>query len=97
MITDEARALYKYFELKIVYYPVWKMSTIIYYSEQKCLKGTLPQTHQDDEDDPHQMGGNFIFKFNENTGFERVFDYPSKTPPDRPKPDDLLKFLKEDH
>lgn len=95
MITDETRNLYKFFELKISYLKVWIAETLIYYSEQKLMGKVLPTTHADAEDDPHQMGGNFVMEFKGGNEFEIVFRYPSQIPPDRPDVGNLVKFLRE--
>lgn len=95
MITDETRVLYKFFDLKVSYSMVWNTTGLIYYAEQVALNRALPQKYQDVEDDPHQMGGNFILQFDSNNKFSTVFSYASKTPPDRPSPDILLEFLRE--
>ena len=94
MITDERRLLYKFFELKVSYVKVWTSETLMYYAEQKLLGKKLPSSYEDVEDDPHQMGGDFILKFN-GERFEVVFEYPSQIPPDRPSPQSLVEFLNE--
>lgn len=95
MITDEERILYKFFNLKISYSLVWGTTNLIYYAEQVNLKRALPQKYQDVEDDPHQMGGDFILEFDTDNKFSTVFSYASKTPPDRPSLDILLDFLRK--
>ncbi len=66
----------------------------MYYAEQKLMGKKLPSSYEDVEDDPHQMGGDFILKFNDER-FEVVFKYPSQIPPDRPSPRSLVEFLNE--
>lgn len=95
MITDEARVLYKFFNLKKSYYAVWKQVTVVYYAEQRAMKRILPRS-EDSKDDPHQMGGDFVLEFQADSGeFKTVFSHPSQTPPDRVKPDSLIDFLKQ--
>lgn len=93
MITDETRVLYKLFGLKNSYSKVWNKETLIYYAEQLLRIGQLPKAYQDVEDDPHQMGGNFLIEFTGDSSFKLVYDYKSKNPPDRPSAEALLKFL----
>jgi len=96
MITDEKRVLYKLFGLKKSFLKVWNTETLIYYAEQLALSRELPKSYQDVEDDPHQLGGNFIVEI-DNEGeepiFKAVFVYRSKNPPDRPSAQALLQFL----
>lgn len=104
MITDEKRILYKFFGLPNSYLKVWNCETLTYYSEQLLKKGQLPQAYKDVEDDPHQMGGNFIIELDQskdnsnmeqNETFRVVYTYKSKNPPDRPSSADLLRFLEQ--
>ncbi len=92
MITDEERVLYKFFELRVSYFKVWNSETLMYYAEQKLMGKKLPASYEDVDDDPHQMGGDFILKFDAEK-FEVVFKYPSQIPPDRPKAQSLVEFL----
>jgi hypothetical protein len=92
MITDEKRVLYQIFDLKRSFSKVWNTETLIYYAEQLRKNIDLPQAYRDINDDPHQMGGNFIIKA---SNFRLLFAYRSKTPPDRPSPDMLIKLLKD--
>lgn len=94
MVTDQERRLYKLFGLPNSYLKVWNSETLIYYAEQLIKLGTLPGAYQDVEDDPHQMGGNFIFEWSDNFELKLAFSYKSKNPPDRPSTNDLLEFLK---
>lgn len=67
--------------------------TLIYYAEQKFFGRKLPQSYEDVEDDPHQMGGDFLLEFKSNSELHIVFSHPSQTPPDRPSPNKLIEFL----
>jgi hypothetical protein len=93
MITDEARVLYKFFNLKSSYYAVWKSATLVYYAEQRTAKRILPKSEE--KDDPHQLGGDFLLEAQLNSAeFKILLSHASKTPPDRVKPTDLINFLK---
>jgi hypothetical protein len=106
MITDNNRHLYNAFELKSSYSKVWCTETLTYYAEQVRMNRSLPKAYEDVEDDPHQLGGNFIIEINNDSSisstnnsdfksqYRVVYEYKSKTPPDRPSIDELLSFLK---
>ncbi len=98
MITDSERKLYKLFGMKKSYSKVWSISCLVYYAEQLNFKRQLPKAYEDVDDDPHQMGGNLILqvdKSNENSySFKSLYVYKSATPPDRPKPSDMLNFIR---
>lgn len=95
MITDPNRILYKLFDLKKSYYKVWNTDCLSYYGEQLALSRQLPKAYHDVEDDPHQMGGNFILEYDsgDSNSFKIVYIYKSKTPNDRPSVQELLDFL----
>ncbi|RNA05908.1 Prostamide prostaglandin F synthase [Brachionus plicatilis] len=93
MVSDQDRRLYKLFGLPNSYVKVWNSETLIYYAEQLVRLGTLPGSYQDVEDDPHQMGGNFILQYSDDSNFRLIFSYKSKNPPDRPSAQTLLEFL----
>ena len=92
-ITDENKTLYKLFGLKRSFQKVWNTQTLIYYAEQVSLNRELPKAYEDVEDDPHQMGGNFILKNDNDNNFEVIYAYRSKSPPDRPSAQALIDFL----
>jgi hypothetical protein len=74
---------------------VWNTSSLTYYAEQLKHKRQLPKAYQDVEDDPHQMGGNFTLQLdNEENSFHIVHEYKSKSPPDRPTSDSIIRFLR---
>ena len=54
------------------------------------MKRDLPKAYKDIHDDPHQMGGNFIIDVET---FKILYTFKSKTPPDRPLCEELLKKL----
>ena len=98
MITDEKRTLYKLLGLSKSFLKVWHSETLIYYSEQVVLNRELPKAYEDIQDDPHQLGGNFILEI-KNTymdqTFKMIYAYKSRNPPDRPSPKSLLEFLSQ--
>lgn len=69
---------------------VWNTSTLRFYGCESAKGTPLPQSYSDVEDDPHQMGGDFILDKN----LKMVFIYRSKTPSDRPVVDEVLEALK---
>ena len=99
MMSDFDRELYKYFNLKRSFLKVWNSQTLDYYAEQLASRRELPKSYKDVADDPHQMGGDFIFQVNttqDNTDsltFKPVLDYKSKTPVDRPSCQQLIEKL----
>ena len=66
---------------------VWAISTIVYYAEQKLAGRSLLAMLN--EDDPHQLGGDFII----NSDGKFLLVYHSKTSTDRPSVDYLLNYL----
>ena len=103
MISDVNRIWYSYFRLRRSFYKVWNTDTLDYYGEQVAAKRELPKAYKEVDDDPHQMGGDFIIKFNNNNNNENaiknqlcqvLLEYKSKTPVDRPTCDHLIKTLK---
>ena len=98
MITDESRVLFRLFGLRKSFKKVWCTQSLIYYAEQLTLNRELPKAYQDIEDDPHQMGGNFIVEIdssNDKPTFKVIYIYKSESPPDRPSAQKLLEFLKQ--
>lgn len=93
MISDHERELYKFFSLKRSFLKVWNSQTLDYYAQQLASKRELPKSYKDVEDDPHQMGGDFLIQVDEAFRFKLVLDYKSKTPVDRPTSDQLLQSL----
>ena len=68
---------------------VWNATTLSFYGEKLAKSEPLPQAYADIEDDPHQMGGDFIL---DNQG-KLLFAYRSKVPNDRPAVDLILQTL----
>uniref|UniRef100_A0A914BFB4 Uncharacterized protein n=1 Tax=Patiria miniata TaxID=46514 RepID=A0A914BFB4_PATMI len=91
MVVDEDRKVYSSMGLGRSISKVWHISTITYYAEMKASGRTLPSKLENIEDDPTQMGGDLVVDRHGNTAFIHC----SKTPPDRPAVDDLIKVLKD--
>jgi peroxiredoxin len=87
MLLDADRRLYVALGLKRSVSKVWAISSLVYYAEQK-LAGRILLSMLD-EDDPHQLGGDFII---DSTG-KLVLVYQSKTSTDRPSVHFVLNFL----
>lgn len=88
---DPTRALYNHLGLRRSIKKVWNTSTLRFYGCESAKGTPLPQSYSDIEDDPHQMGGDFIL----NKDLKIVFVYRSKTPSDRPGVDEVLEALKQ--
>lgn len=88
MFLDEKRNLYKLFNLPCTMKLVWGISSLIKYAEFICSERELFSLEEDD--DPHQLGGNFIIDCNGVVEFL----HRSKTPVDRPFLSVLLKQVK---
>lgn len=97
MVTDRKRKIYNLFNLRKSYSKVWSTESLVYYAEQLNFKRQLPKAYEDVEDDPHQMGGNFILECeskDQDLMFKCVYIYRSQSPPDRPSPADMINFLR---
>ena len=94
MVIDEERVFYEMFGLKRSFKKVWSIQTLVYYAEQVCLQRELPKSYEEVEDDPHQMGGDFILE-HVSEKVQLVMAYRSQSPPDRPKADQLIQFLRQ--
>ena len=82
---DPERKLYDMFGLEQSIKRVWNCQTIWNYAAMKVAGDKLPSMSEDD--DPHQMGGDFIL--NENGVV--LLHYASKVPSDRPSIEQLLE------
>lgn len=91
MLMDPDRNIYKFFGLKRSILRVWNISTLTYYAEQLAAERSLPHAIENIEDDPHQMGGDFVL----NSSGNLTMIHCSKTPMDRPSVDVLIDHLKE--
>lgn len=94
LITDQDRKIYKLFNLKKSYSKVWCTDSLVYYAEQLNFKRQLPKAYEDVEDDPHQMGGNIVLQV-EDSVYKAVYIHRSKSPPDRPTPNELIDFIQK--
>ena len=89
MFVDPARQLYNALGLKRSVAKVWSISALVYYAEQKRAGRKLVAMFE--EDDPTQMGGDFVF----DKDGTLALVYRSKVSTDRPSVDDLLKCVKD--
>lgn len=88
MLLDADSQLYKALGLKKSVAKVWAISSLVYYSEQKIAGRNFISLY--DEDDLHQLGGDFII----DSAGNLALVYPSKMSTDRPSVEFLLNFLK---
>ncbi|KAK4319943.1 hypothetical protein Pmani_009145 [Petrolisthes manimaculis] len=86
---DQTRSLYTFLGLRRSVKAVWNTATLSYYGSEVAKGTPLPQSYTDLEDDPHQMGGDFIFDSNATLKFV----YRSKTASDRPSVDHILQAI----
>lgn len=83
---DPDRTLYDMFGLEQSIKRVWNQETICSYAAMKVAGKKLPLMCSDD--DPHQMGGDFIL---DNDG-SVLLHYASTVPSDRPSIEKLLEY-----
>ena len=88
MLLDKDREVYTAFGLKISLSKVWMINSLVYYADQKLAGKKLIAVL--DDDDPHQLGGDFIV----NSKGKLVMVYPSKDFADRPTIEYLLNSAK---
>ncbi|XP_037078587.1 uncharacterized protein LOC119099623 [Pollicipes pollicipes] len=89
LLVDPQRKLYHALGLARSIAKVWQHSTLQYYGGQKAAGRPLPAAYRGVEDDPHQMGGDFILD-----GAGRLaLVHCSTSPPDRPSVQHLLETL----
>ncbi|XP_043217155.1 uncharacterized protein LOC122379213 [Amphibalanus amphitrite] len=90
LLLDPERQLYRALGLARSIAKVWQHSTLQYYGGQKAAGRPLPAAYTGVEDDPHQMGGDFIVD-----GSDRlVLVHCSTSPPDRPTVPALLTAVR---
>ena len=70
---------------------MWQHSTLQYYGGQKAAGRPLPAAYSGLEDDPLQMGGDFLL----DPAGRLTMVYCSSSPPDRPAVNDLLQRLRK--
>ena len=87
MFVDPERKLYKAFGLKRSVAEVWNTAALIYYAEQKRAGRKLVGMY--DNDDPTQMGGDFVIDRHGNV----VLIHRSKISTDRPSVDEIISCL----
>ncbi|KAI8486915.1 hypothetical protein Bbelb_354230 [Branchiostoma belcheri] len=91
MLLDQERKLYGAFGLGRSVSKVWSVAALTYYAEQKAAGRTLPNKYENVEDDPHQMGGDFIF----DPQGHALMVHCSKVSTDRPEVTTIISVLKE--
>lgn len=89
LLLDAKRELYLSIGLQTSLAKTWSISALTYYTEQVCAGRTLPTPMENVDDDPNQMGGDFIVG---NNG-SMVYTHPSQTPSDRPSVEKLIQML----
>ena len=89
MFVDPARQLYNALGLKRSVAKVWSISALVYYAEQKRAGRKLVAMFE--EDDPTQMGGDFVF----DKDGKLALVHRSKVSTDRPSVEELLKCVKD--
>lgn len=87
MFIDHERKLYQALGLHRSVSKSWCTTALIYYAEQKRKGRKLFGVFE--EDDPSQMGGDFIIDYHGNMKLV----YRSKVSTDRPTVEDLVKAL----
>jgi len=90
LYIDPDRTLYQYVGLSRSIYKTWNIGSITYYGEQIAQGRQLPKSYSDIEDDPHQMGGDFVLS--KDGHFLLV--HCSSNPRDRPSVDTLLSVCR---
>jgi len=88
MFVDPERRLYNALGLKRSVAKVWSIAALVYYAEQKCTGRKLVAMFE--EDDPTQMGGDFIL---DEYG-KLALVHRSKVSTDRPSVEELLKCVR---
>lgn len=88
IMVDPDRRLYCAVGLRKSMYRVWGIGSLIFYAEQMCAGKALVKG--EDDDDLHQMGGDFIIDCQGKMGLV----YCSKVSTDRPSVDQLVAVLK---
>mgnify|MGYP001801755501 FL=1 len=71
-------------------FQTWNIGSVTYYGEQIAQGRQLPKAYSDIEDDPHQMGGDFII----SKSGHFLLVHCSTVPTDRPSVDTLLTVFK---
>ena len=89
MFVNPARQLYNALGLRRSVAKVWSIPSLVYYAEQKRAGRKLVAMFE--EDDPTQMGGDFVF----DKDGKLALVYRSKVATDRPSVENLLKCVKE--
>ncbi|CAK8680133.1 unnamed protein product [Clavelina lepadiformis] len=94
MLLDRSRKLYSALNLPRSVAKVYHSESLSYYGEAISRGEPIPKMFSNIEDDPHQLGGNFIVTMTDNQP-TFSFIYRSATPADRPKVADILCMLQD--
>lgn len=87
LISDRERHLYKKFGLPRTIREVWSLEVVKMYATKKAQGVKLVPMYEDD--DPYQLGGDFIIDGNGIV----VMSHPSANPVDRPSVEKILSAL----
>lgn len=90
-MSDCERGVYKALDLPCKVSPVWSMTMLMYYAEQKLSGRQLPQMLE--EDDPHQLGGDVMLDSNGRVLLVHRTVTSSK---DRPPAEKILQCLRQE-
>lgn len=86
LLTDESREVYNYFGLRVSFRKVWGSETMQYYAGQKQQGKEFLRPFENVEDDPLQMGGDFLV----NNQGKLILYHPQKTAADRPAINEII-------
>ena len=89
MFVDPERHLYNALGLRRSVAKSWSIPALVYYAEQKRAGRKLAAMFE--EDDPNQIGGDFIL---DEQG-RLALIHRSKTPTDKPSVEELLSCVKD--
>jgi len=85
MFRDPERKLYNAVGLRTSLGKTWHINTLTWFADQIRAQRAIPTMMKND--DPHQMGGDFII----SKQGEMAYMYGSKSAPDRPSVEVLLE------
>lgn len=90
VLCDEKREVYKSLGLKTSVSKVWNIEMVTYYAEQLASNKQLHKKYENVEDDPLQMGGDFILDKNGSLALVHA----STISTDRPAVEKIVTTLK---
>ncbi|XP_063713847.1 uncharacterized protein LOC134841739 [Symsagittifera roscoffensis] len=89
VVTDQSRKFYNYFGLRISFSKVWGSQTMHYYAGQIQQGKQFLKPFENEEDDPLQMGGDFLV---DKCG-KLLMCYPQKYAADRPSIQSIINCV----